>query len=121
MKLKLTVIAALAASMIYGQEHAAAKPEPKGAAVVAPTLSTAKLWRLLSKAQTLRQQLNDSPAGKETIAAEAAVQVEQKKLSDECVAIGKVLGFDQDEKSKSYQDLTCATAPPPPPTETKGK
>ncbi len=127
--MRLIVLAALAASLVYGQDKSVtAKPEPsKAGAAPAPKLETAKLWRLLSRAQTLRVQLNQSPQGKEADAADAEVQKAQQELNAQCSAVGMVLGFEQDAASPNFQDLKCVAAPPPqaPPkaaeTPAKGK
>lgn len=114
---RIILIAALAAFSLSAQE-VAAKPETPPATVKAtlttPSLATAKLWRLLSKAQELRRVAAETPQAKEAAAAEAEVQAEQGKLAQVCTAANMVLGFQQDQKADNAGDLICQVRPPAP-------
>lgn len=116
--MKVLILAALSISGAFSQ--VAAKPETPPPATpaagtpaptVAPGLNTSRIWRLLSKVQTMRQQLNDSPQGKEVAAADAELQAEQQKLSSLCTAAGFVLGYQSDAKAENAGDLICVPKP----------
>lgn len=126
--MKLLLLAALAATMIFGQSAAVPTGtihDPKTPTVGAPTvagqsLNTSKLWRLATKANNLRMQANQTQQAKAADAADAELQAETDKLTASCAAAGLVLGYDQDEKSATFQDVKCvAKVPPPPPVDAK--
>lgn len=134
MFLKLTILAALAASALLAQNQAA-KPEPVAATkitdavtpVPAPKLdSTAKLWRLLAVSQELQQQLDQSETGKRLTDIRTQLQAEQTRLAGICAAgKGFTLGTDSDAKSPTNGDVVCVKMPDPPketkPETAKGK
>lgn len=113
MKLTLS-ITFLAASAAFSQEAPVAAKPPKPTTTTtqsAPALpSTAKLWRLVAKTQALRQQADQTQQAKDAKVAEEELQAEQAKLQAVC-GTGFVLGYDNDAKSSTYQDLTCQKAP----------
>lgn len=115
------------AALLAQQNTPAAKQAEatKNQAVTAPNLpSTAKLWRLVSKAQALRIQLEQSEAGKAAKAAEDELQAEQSRLATMC-GPSFVLGYDQISTSPTFQDLICQSKPPEQaaikPDQSKGK
>lgn len=75
-----------------------------------PQLQTGKLWRLVAKAQALRQAANETPQAKEAAAAEAEVQKEQQALALKC-GTEFVLALDQDSKSPTFEDVVCRPRP----------
>src|SRR5882672_2812966 len=78
-----------------------------------PEINTAKLWRLASQSQALRQQANDTPQAKAATAAEEKVREEQNNLLVVCGPKYQ-LGYDKDPNSPKYQDLICVDRDPPP-------
>lgn len=117
----LSVIAASLTAFTFDVLHAqqnpvAAKPAEVSKSVTAmakpPEIGTAKLWRLVSKAQALRAQLDASEAGKAVKDAESELQAEQNALSAKCSAAGFVLGYDDDKASTTFQDVVCKVKPP---------
>ncbi len=130
LSIKLTLLAVLTATMIFGQapaeKPAATVHEAKLPTVSAPTtptsqsLNTSKLWRLATKANNLRMQANQTQQAKAADAADAELQAETEKITSVCSAAGLILGYDQDEKSPTYQDVKCIAKPPaPPPVDAK--
>lgn len=139
MKTDLTIIAAMAAFSLAGQQGVTvpAKPpysSPANVAsgsgtvhsdstanlsipTIAPALSTSKLWRLNSKVQSLQIQLEATEAAKALKDAQTELQAEQAALSTKCTAAGMILDYDRDPKSANYQDVICA----PKPKEPEGK
>ncbi len=127
MKLRIAVpiFAALAAFSLLAQETAppATKVPVKVGApsnlihhestdnkAVAPSISTAKLWRLVAKTQALRVQANETPQAKEAAASEAELQAEQQKLSAICGA-AFTLGYQEDKSAPNSGDLICVPKP----------
>lgn len=130
MKTKLTILAAMAAFSMLAQDAktAPAKPPYKGmansptpvpkewvvtdpnAVAVAPSIATAKLWRLVARAQALRMQANETKEAKEAKAAEEELQAEQVKLTNAC-GLAFTLGYQQDAKAENAGDLVCVPKP----------
>lgn len=125
---RLTILAAMAAFFLMSQSVAAqagpphqkltdvaGKPEPAASSTpappVAPAINSAKLWRLVSKTQALRTQLDASEAGRAVKEAEAELQAEQSRLAALC-GPGFILDYDRDPKSTSFQDVICVKADP---------
>ena len=102
----LTLLAVFAALAIQGAET------PK-----TPTIQTSRFWRLVAQAQNLRLQANQTPAAKAADAADEAVKKEQDELAKACGDF--VLGYDQNDKSPTFQDVICVPKPPPTTAETK--
>lgn len=77
----------------------------------APSVQTAKLWRLLARAQSLRKIAEDTAQAKDAASAESDFQQEYQKLTASC---GKdyVLSVDQVSTSPTHQDLICQRTPP---------
>jgi hypothetical protein len=88
-------------------------------AKTAPTLSTSALWRLNSKALSLRHAADATAEAKAASAAEAEVQAEYQKLSGVCQAAGFVLGTLTEGPAKD--DVGCLPKPEPKPDTAKGK
>lgn len=130
MKIKLTIIAALAAFSLYSQQApVAAKSEvsPSGSGavsgagpltsvstIISVPLSTAKIWRLNSKVQALQAQLEASEQGKALKEAQAELQAEQMSLNAKCAAVGMILDYDRTPGSPGKDDLTCVAKPAEP-------
>lgn len=125
---RLTILAALAAFTMMGQANlpVAAKVDeapknPTVAAPVAPVINSSRFWRLVSKTQALRTQLDATDAGKALKEAEADLQAEQQKLLAAC---GKefVPGYQPDTKAENAGDVICVAKPketPAPAVEVK--
>jgi len=109
MRLKLTIIAAMAAFSVLAADLP--KPAPK-AADPAPQIATAKFWRLVAAAQQARNQANQTPQAKAADAADLEVQREQEALSQKCGA-NHILGYQQDAKAENAGDIICVLKPPP--------
>ncbi len=115
MKVKLTILAALAAFSLLAQEpakvpathapSASVKSEPP------PMLNTSKIWRLATKAQSLRIQADATEAAKAAKDAESELQAEQVALSAKCANAGLSLGYDENKNSSTFQDLICTAKP----------
>jgi hypothetical protein len=128
MKLRLIVLAALAAPLFAQSTTAPAKPAPEPpkitAPAVAPTIQSATFWRLVAKSQQLRKMSDETDQAKAATAAEADVAKETQRLAAICGA-GFTLGIDQDAKSPNYQDLVCTAVPKAPeavkPSPAQGK
>lgn len=111
---KTAVLAVLSAIVMFAQQApVAAKADGSGPAVhkVAPTIGTAKLWRLVSKTQAIRQQLDASELGKSLKDAEAELQAEQNRLIGVC-GPDFTLGLQQDAKAENSGDVVCVAKPP---------
>ncbi len=120
MKVKLTIIAALAAFSLLAQDPAKVPANVKTGststlvhheAVPAPSLNTSRIWRLATKAQALRVQADATEAAKAAKDAEAELQTEQAALSAKCADAGLVLGYDENRNSSTYQDIVCVQKP----------
>lgn len=115
---RLMILAALAAFSLMGQAVTAkpetAKPAEPVAATpvspVAPAINSAKLWRLVSKTQAIRTQLESSELGRAVKEAEAELQAEQGRLAALC-GPGFILDYERDPKSASFQDVVCSPKP----------
>lgn len=115
MKTKLTILAAMAAFSLFGQEP---NSVPAKGASVKPTFtekapelpSTAKLWRLVARAQALQIQAEATDAAKAAKAAQEEVQAEQAKLSATCGQSFQ-LGYQSDAKAENAGDLVCVAKP----------
>jgi hypothetical protein len=120
--MKILTLAALAAFSALAQTQVA-KPEPAAAkvevAMPAPKLdSTAKLWRLAAKAESIQAQMDKSELGKSLAETNAQLQAEQSRLAAQC-GTGWMLGVEQDQKAANANDLICQKVPDPPKTDSK--
>jgi hypothetical protein len=122
LKLKLTLLAALAALSLLAADTP--KQESKKADAPAPVIHTAKLWRLVAAAQSARAQANQTPQAKAADAADLEVQKEQERLAGICGA-DFVLGMQEDAKAENAGDVICKKRPAPqkvdPPASAKEK
>jgi len=71
---------------------------------VAPTINTAKFWRLVAKAQALRRMADETPQAKAAKDAEEELQKEQASLASAC-GPEFILGYNQE------QDVVCLPKP----------
>jgi hypothetical protein len=113
MRVKVMILAAAAALSL-----SAADATPPKADVPAPSISTAKFWRLVAQAQQARQQANATPQAKAADAADLEVQKEQERLSGLCGA-SHILGYQQDAKAENAGDIICVKKPDPPASKEK--
>jgi len=109
---RFTILLLMAGATFAQPAAKPADPPKSPVATAPPQLNTAKMWRLLARAQQLRQAANETPQAKEAAAADLEVQKEQQVLAQVC-GVGWTLGIDQDAKSPTFQDVICVKAPPP--------
>lgn len=119
---KLLIVSAASITFAFAQSSTAAKPPAAGSGTVTgpgvtnpplPSLNSAKFWMLVAKIQSLRQQLEQTDAGKALKTAEDDMQKEQARLVGLC-GQGSSLGYQQDAKADNAGDVVCLAKPPDP-------